>query len=346
LVRKALTILTQPENCSGAPGETATFTVVAEGSGLKYQWQTYKNGSWTNCSINDGAKTATLSLEMKDSRHGSKYQCVITDKYGASLTTKEVTMTVAKPLEIKQHPADVYGKEGEMATFKVVAEGSGLKYQWQVFKNGAWTNCSVNDGAKTDTLTLEIKASRDGSRYQCVVTDRTGASVTSNEATITARNLLILINSPVTEITAYRGTYVDFTVEAHGDGLKYQWQVFKNGEWTNCSVNDGAKTDTMTLEAKMSRDGLKYHCVVTDKYGQTQTSNEITLYVCEMAVVERSVSSPEVTIEDVNICADCVEVTETVEAVDAEATAEVVEAEEVIEITENIEEASNVDISN
>ena len=346
LVRKALTILTQPENCSGAPGETATFTVVAEGSGLKYQWQTYKNGSWTNCSINDGAKTATLSLEMKDSRHGSKYQCVITDKYGASLTTKEVTMTVAKPLEIKQHPADVYGKEGEMATFKVVAEGSGLKYQWQVFKNGAWTNCSVNDGAKTDTLTLEIKASRDGSRYQCVVTDRTGASVTSNEATITARNLLILINSPVTEITAYRGTYVDFTVEAHGDGLKYQWQVFKNGEWTNCSVNDGAKTDTMTLEAKMSRDGLKYHCVVTDKYGQTQTSNEITLYVCEMAVVERSVSSPEVTIEDVNICADCDEVTETVEAVDAEATAEVVEAEEVIEITENIEEASNVDISN
>jgi hypothetical protein len=101
----------------------------------------------------------------------------------------------------------------------------------------------------------------------------------------------------------------------------------------------------MTLEAKMSRDGLKYHCVVTDKYGQTQTSNDITLYVRDL-IENGGFGSPEVTIEDVNICADCVEVTETVEAVDAEATAEVVEAEEVIEITENIEEASNVDISN
>ncbi|MBR4948285.1 MAG: leucine-rich repeat domain-containing protein [Clostridiales bacterium] len=339
LVRKALTILTQPENCSGAPGETATFTVVAEGSGLKYQWQTYKNGSWTNCSTKDGAKTATLSLEMKDSRHGSKYQCVITDKYGVSLTTKEVTMTVAKPLEIKQHPANVTGKEGEMATFKVVAEGSGLKYQWQVFKNGAWTNCSVNDGAKTDTLTLEIKASRDGSRYQCVVTDRTGASVTSNEATITARDLFILVNNPETEISAVRGTYVDFTIEAHGDGLKYQWQVFKNGKWTNCSVKDGAKTDTMTLEAKMSRDGLKYHCVVTDKYGQSQTSNDITLCVIDIVIIERSINSPEVTAPDItnfvatNYCDD----TETVEVPVTEATAEVVEASEVVEIEEVIE---------
>ena len=348
LVRKSLAIMNQPENCSGAPGETATFTVIAEGSGLKYQWQTYKNGSWTNCSTKDGAKTATLSLEMKDSRHGSKYQCVITDKYGDTVSTNEVTMSVAKPLSIKQHPANATGKEGEMATFKVVAEGSGLKYQWQVFKNGTWTNCSVNDGAKTDTLTIEIKPSRDGLRYQCVVTDRTGTSVTSNEATITARDLFILVNSPVTEITAYRGSYVDFTVEAYGDGLKYQWQVFKNGEWTNCSVNDGAKTDTMTLEAKMSRDGLKYHCVVTDKYGQTQTSNDITFCVIDLVIIrpERSVvSSGATTTEVVDACAssDYDVDTELVEAADAEETLETVEISDVVEVAEIIDTVPEVE---
>jgi hypothetical protein len=345
-VRKALTILTQPENCSGAPGDTAIFTVVAEGSGLKYQWQTFKNGSWTNCSINDGAKTDTLSLAIKSSRDGSKYQCVITDKYGATVTTDEVTLTVLNTLSIKQQPAiNVIGSEGEMATFTVVAEGEGLKYQWQVYKNDEWTNCSVNDGAKTDTLTLEFKSSRDGLKYHCIVTDKTGASVTSDEATMMLDKFLFVYYPTETEIMAAKDTYVRFNVEAQGDGLKYQWQVLKNGTWTNCSINDGAKTNEMTLEAKMSRNGLKYHCVVSDKYGNTLTSEEFTLHVIDVVIIPpvMSVSSSEVALEDVNICADSVEVTETVEAVDAEATVEVIDVSDVIEVTEVIETVPEVE---
>ena len=240
---------------------------------------------------------------------------------------------------IKKQPANVSGPEGDIAQFTVVAEGVNVKYQWQVYKNGAWTNCSVNDGAKTATLSLEIKSSRDGTKYHCIVTDKSGASVTSKEVTLTMKNQLVLVNCPENEILAFRGTYVDFTIEAHGDGLKYQWQVFKNGTWTNCSVNDGAKTDTMTLEAKMSRDGLKYHCVVTDKYGQTETSKDITLYVSEMTVIERSVGSPDVTSPDITNCvaSDCFEDTETIEAPEAEAASEVLEVSEVVEIEEVIE---------
>ena len=334
-----LEIKTQPKDCSGYAGETATFTVKATGSGLKYQWQTLKNGAWTNCSVNDGAKTNKLTLEIKDSRNGSMYQCVVTDKHGATVTTNEVTLTVNKPLAIKKQPANVSGPEGDIAQFTVVAEGVNVKYQWQVYKNGSWTNCSVNDGAKTETLSIEIKSSRDGTKYHCIVTDKSGASVTSKEVTLTMKNQLVLVNNPENEILAFRGTYVDFTIEAHGDGLKYQWQVFKNGTWTNCSVNDGAKTDTMTLEAKMSRDGLKYHCVVTDKYGQTETSKDITLYVSEMTVIDRSVGSPDVTSPDITNCvaSDCFEDTETIEAPEAEAASEVLEVSEVVEIEEVIE---------
>ena len=346
LVRKALTILTQPENCSGAPGETATFTVVAEGSGLKYQWQTYKNGSWTNCSTKDGAKTATLSLEMKDSRHGSKYQCVITDKYGASLTTKEVTMTVAKPLEIKQHPANVTGKEGEMATFKVVAEGSGLKYQWQVFKNGAWTNCSVNDGAKTDTLSLAIKDSRNGSKYQCVITDKNGATVTTETVTLTVKKEVIIVTEPSDYCAYVLGETATFTIEAEGEGLKYQWQVLKNGAWTNCSINDGAKTKTLSLEVKSSRDGSEYRCVVTDKFGNSAESCTVTLTIAKALEPIRDPNDlPPIEINSVNAtaaeidltAADCVDITEIVEV------AEIVEAAEVIEIVPEIETVTDID---
>ena len=346
-VSNPLEIKTQPKDCSGYVGETATFTVKASGNGLKYQWQTLKNGAWTNCSINDGAKTSTLSLEMKKSRNASMYQCVITDKYGDTVTTNIVTLNVANPLSITQHPGNASGKAGDMATFTVVAEGEGLKYQWQVYKNGSWTNCSVNDGAKTDTLSLEIKPSRDGSLYHCVVTDKSGSSVISNEAFLTMTNVLILINEAETEKMAVSGEYVDFNVEAQGDGLKYQWQVLKNGTWTNCSVNDGAKTNKLTLEAKKSRDGLKYHCVVSDMYGQSLTSEEFTLSVLEFVVInpERSVSSPEVTSPDIANCLDtvCYADSDTIESTDAVETVETVAVSEVVEVAEVIETFPDVE---
>ena len=155
-------------------------------------------------------------------------------------------------------------------------------------------------------------------------------------------NELILVNGPENEIRAFSGTYVDFTIEAHGDGLKYQWQVFKNGEWTNCSVKDGAKTDTMTLEAKTSRDGLKYHCVVTDKYGHSATSDDITLFVTEFLTGSIEVTAPDIT----NcVATDYCDDTETVEVPEAELTTEIIEISEVVEaaaVIETVPEAEAV----
>ncbi len=272
-------IETQPEDYTGPIGSTAKFTVVANGEGFKYQWQVLKNGTWTNCSINDGAKKATLSLEAKDSRNGSKYHCIVTDKNGKTETSNEVTLTVVTPLAITTQPEDYSGPVGDYAVFNVSAEGEGLKYQWQVLKNGTWTNCSKNDGAKTATFTQEIKDSRNGNVYQCVITDKYGDTVTTAEVTLTVKASLSIVEQP-TNFSGSVGNTAKFIVEAHGEGLKYQWQVLKNGTWTNCSINDGARTNTLSLEIKESRNGCVYHCIVTDKTGATVTSDEVALTVC------------------------------------------------------------------
>ena len=341
-----LKIETQPEDFTAAAGEMATFTVAAQGSGLKYQWQTFKNGSWTNCSINDGARTDTLSLEAKESRNGSKYQCVITDKNGNTVTTNEVKLTVATPLIIETQPEDVSGAAGEMATFTVAAEGSGLKYQWQTLKNGAWTNCSVNDGAKTDTLTLAIKDSRNDSKYQCVITDKNGATVTTETVTLTVKKEVIIVTEPSDYCAYVLGETATFTIEAEGEGLKYQWQVLKNGAWTNCSINDGAKTKTLSLEVKSSRDGSEYRCVVTDKFGNSAESCTVTLTIAKALEPIRDPNDlPPIEINSVNAtaaeidftAADCVDITEIVEV------AEIVEAAEVIEIVPEIETVTDID---
>ena len=273
-----LSIETQPSDYSGVAGSTATFTVVAKGTDLKYQWQVYKSGAWTNCSINDGARTSTLSLEAKDSRNGLKYRCVITDDIDDYVTSDEVTLTIVTPLSITTQPSDYSGLEGTTATFNVVASGKGLKYQWQVMKNGSWANCSIKDGSKTATLSLEAKASRNGTHYRCAITDENQETIYSN---IVYMNVLIplAIKSEPISCEATTGSTAEFSILATGYGLKYQWQTYKNGAWINCSKNDGAKTTTLSLEAKASRNGTQYRCVITDADQQTVTSNVVTLTV-------------------------------------------------------------------
>ena len=334
-VESPLTITSQPSNFSGAEGDTATFSIAATGMGLKYQWQVNKSGSWSNCSINDGARTATLSLAATANRNGTKYRCVITDKTGATVTSNTVTLTVDVPLAITSQPGSTTCQVGTMATFKIKASGTGLKYQWQVLKNGTWTNCSMNDGAKTATLTLEATAARNGTKYHCIVTDSTGAKLTSNTAVLTVAVPLEITSQPENVTCTNVGEMAVFTVEATGMGLKYQWQVFKDGEWTSCSMNDGAKTKTLTIEAKESRNGLKYRCIITDSNGATVTSNEAYLKITGLFANQIDINAPsnsQVVVSEPSECT--VEINSNVDLL---TETEAVETE-VVEVVEAVEE--------
>ncbi|MBR4948281.1 MAG: leucine-rich repeat protein [Clostridiales bacterium] len=332
-----LKISTQPEDYTGRVGETAEFTVAAQGDGLKYQWQVMKNGEWTNCSKNDGAKTATLTQEVKDSRNGFVYHCVITDKNGIAVTSDEVTLTVDKSLRIVEQPVggaeEVSVPIGIIVIIPIKAEGDGLKYQWQVLKNGTWTNCSMNDGAKTNTLVIEMKESRDGSVYHCVVSDKYGNSETSHEIKLTTEKVITVFSDPA-DCYANLGDNAEFTIEAYGFDLKYQWQVLKKGVWTNCSINDGAKTDTLTLEAKESRDGCQYRCVITDKFENVHTTETVTLYIIDNALPAKAVQVPaDATVIEAEDSVAAEEVVETVDTVDTVETVDIVE-EVVAEVIE------------
>ena len=78
-------------------------------------------------------------------------------------------------------PATV--KEGDVATFKVVATGSGLSYQWQYSKDSGltWNTSTVNSATYGTTAT----AVRNGWLYRCIVTDGSGDSVMSQNAKLT-----------------------------------------------------------------------------------------------------------------------------------------------------------------
>lgn len=184
---ETLAISTQPASTDATPGESVTFTVSATGNDLAYQWQ-YCNATgtvWKNSS-QPGYNTASLTIPATVSRNGQKYRCIITDAFGNQVTTVVVTMNVFEAFSIKAHPMDFSGFPGSRATFSVTAVGSGLTYQWQYCTvNGtSWMNTSLS-GNKTPTLSMDITPSLDGQRFRCKVTDSSGATLSSNSATLT-----------------------------------------------------------------------------------------------------------------------------------------------------------------
>ena len=162
-----VSITTQPKNYTGAVGSTAKFTVAAQGSGLKYQWQTYSSGTWKNSSLS-GYNTATLSVPVTQARDGYKFRCVVTDSSNKKATTNTVTLRVSATatLAIKTQPANYSGPVGSTAKFKV---GTG------------WVNSSLS-GYNTATLSVPVTKARHGYNFRCVVTDSSGKKVVSNKA--------------------------------------------------------------------------------------------------------------------------------------------------------------------
>lgn len=276
-IANKIVISSQPSDYTGVVGGTATFKAVAQGAGLKYQWQTYSNGNWINSSLS-GYNTATLSVPITTARNGYKFRCVITDFTKKTATTNTVTLHALTPVSITSHPKDYTGVVGSNATFKVTAKGTGLKYQWQTYSNGTWKNSSL-PGYNTASLSVSVTSSRNGYKFRCIVTDAAKNTVTSN--TVTLKVIVPATLSITTQPKNYSGrvgTTASFKVAAQGTDLKYQWQTYKNGKWVNSSL-PGYNTSTLSVPVIASRNGYNFRCVITDAYNKTVTSDKAVLRV-------------------------------------------------------------------
>ena len=270
-----LAITQQPVSVTVAEGETAKVTVVATGDGLSYRWY-YKNPGASGYTYTSSFKGNTYSVTMNAERNGRQVLCRVYDKYGNSVQSNTVKLSMKTTVKITQQPVSVTVAEGETAKVTVGAVGDGLSYRWY-YKNPGASGYTYTSSFKGNTYSVPMTAERNGRQVLCRVYDQYGNSVQSNTVKLSMKETqnTVKITQQPQNVTVSSGEIAKVTVTASGDGLTYQWYLKNPGKTTfsKSSIVKNYYSVTMTDAVN----GRQVYCVVTDKNGASVKSNTVTL---------------------------------------------------------------------
>ncbi len=269
---KAPNITFQPQSQAVTAGSSAVFTVAATGFGaLSYQWQ------FNGASI-AGATGASLTLANVQPANAGSYTVVVTNSLG-SVTSTVATLTVWVPPVIAAQPQSRTNGVGTVATFSVLATGTGpLGYQWQYGGVNLANNGRIT-GATTDVLQIADVQTGDAGAYRVVVSNAGGvATSTAASLTVTAAQTTPVITGQPTSLMVSPGANVSFGVTASGAApLSYQWR-FNGTNLANGGSFSGATSPTLAIHSVLPAHSGAYSVVVANDAGAV-TSAVATLTV-------------------------------------------------------------------
>ena len=267
---QTLTITKQPTNGYASEGESAKTSITAQGDELSYQWYVKTAGKtkFEKSSVTKSVYSFTISAKSS----GRQVYCVVSDKYGNSLTSDTVTLKIPTPLKIALQPGDGYAEIGEKVATSVTAQGDELTYQW--FLKNANQNkfyASSITGPKYSTIMSEKVAGR---QLYCVITDRLGNQVITDTVTLDLPAPIMITRQP-TDGYAFMDEKVSTSVTAQGEGLQYQWYVKNAGQksFSKSSITKSVYTAIMSNKSV----NRQVYCVITDKDGNTMQTKTVTL---------------------------------------------------------------------
>jgi hypothetical protein len=246
-------ITTQPLSTTVTSGDTATFTVQATGTDLRYQWQLVSPPN----TVNDiaGAASGTYTTGT-----AGTYRVVISNAAG-TVASQDATLTVTARViapQITQQPTSQTVNAGQPATLQVVASGSPLAFQWHN-ENGPITNASTSSYTTSTAGT-----------YHVVVSNSSG-SVTSSNVTVTVIAPPAITTQPAS-VTINAGQQATLVVVASGSSLTYQWQ------------RDGAAIEGANAASYATGTAGSYTATVTNPAGSV-TSSAATVTVVAAPVI-------------------------------------------------------------
>ncbi|MCX7909872.1 MAG: immunoglobulin domain-containing protein [Ignavibacteria bacterium] len=244
-------ITTQPVSQAVCEGKSATFSVVAEGTDISYQWR--KNGA-----IIPNATNPTYTIQSVSSNDEGEYEVVITGKCPPVVVSQKARLEVLKSPTILVQPKILNACEGEKVFLFVKAEGSGLNFTW--VKDG-----QEIPGTNNDTLFFDNLKASDSGFYLVRIVGTCGNPIESQSVKLTVNLKPIITKHPESQ-TISQGSTLALSVAAKGENLRYQWK--KDGKIIN-----GATQPTLVIQNIQLSDSGNYFVEVTNNCGTTLSNS-------------------------------------------------------------------------
>lgn len=245
-------IVVQPESLAVAENASATFSVVATGDDLSYQW--WHNGA----AILEGTNSSYAVGTVEPGDTGD-YQVVVFDSHG-SVASTVVRLTLVgmdqAPAIVIQPESQIVAENGN-ATFSVTATGDNLRYQWCF--NGT---VIIPEGTNAIYSVMTVGPGHSG-YYGAFVSNEAGFAGSAIATLTVGRDTQapVITVQPLSQTVA-ENTSAAFSVTATGENLTYQW-------WHNGAAFLDDTNSSWAVGYVSPDDSGDYQVVVANEAGST-----------------------------------------------------------------------------
>lgn len=290
LMNAAPAITSQPINQTTCIGNLVSFSVIATGSGLTYQWRK-GNINLINAGNISGVNSPMLTINPVTALDAAiNYNVIVTGSCGAD-TSIAISLLLNPSTLITAEPINQTTCSGTSVSFSATATGTGLTYQWRK-GNVNLVNAGNISGANSSTLVINPTSATDVAiDYNVIVSGTCSPNDTSVNASLQLNASPTITTQSINQ-TVCNGDPVSFSVAATGMGLAYQWRK-GNVNLLNAGNISGVNTSTLNINpTSISDAALNYNVVVTGTCSPNDTSSYVSLTVDSIPLAIATSSSP------------------------------------------------------
>jgi len=277
VLNESTSILTQPSDQTICAGSMATFSTLAQGNNMSYQWQKY---FYQAAAFEDLPGADSPSFSIVNAPVGTTYRCKISSTcYSVYTNSVQVRIT---PVPVFASPEVKNLCTGEQAVFSSIPyyNGSDFAFQWQVSSDSGITYSDISNEI-SNYLSITVSPSVNGYRYRCRTSNN---CVDSFSNTHTLYNVYIPL--VITQQPADKNMCVDatggFSVNTTGRISSYRWEVSTDGGQHFVPATGGYNfflADMVLNRVDLQMDNNLYRCKIISLCGDTVYSNVATLHV-------------------------------------------------------------------
>ncbi len=249
-------------------GQSTKISATANKSNASYTWQVLSAPYWQNLgesSVYQGVHSDTLRIiDPPISANGYAFRCFVS--LGCVDTSLSATLSITCPDSILQQPISQTINLGQSTKISATANKSNASYTWQVLSASYWQNLgesSVYQGVHSDTLRITNPPfSANGYAFRCIVS--VSCPDTSLSAILNITCTDSILQQPISQ-SIVSGESAFFEVTSMNQLSKFQWQVYKLGNWENLIEDEyyvGTNSKKMQIRnVPITFDSNNYRCI-------------------------------------------------------------------------------------